>query len=308
MLVYNNATGEYEFYNPLDAVYGHWETEASGNQGWYAGRSCLSRFSEKGFGMKDDSASKAFRMGITVYVDGKPIWNPFVTAKYKNNLNAAQGTSVSPCFAFSLKGKDGLSALKDKDMYKQAVGSNPSENTITQEKIKNDLKSLRSSGFDKSFINAINAYFMNPDNWIRFTILPVDIKYTGFKSKKYADNNGDAATYRLNQITRDKVYDGYGSLGVSREQDSPQILADYKKKIKIKNGTVIKFPLCGQSLWKGKSDNPKEHTKSLKWDKKYTGGNPDPKKDFHVTVSDNCLIVTGQGNYINSITVPNPYS
>ena len=48
--------------------------------------------------------------------------------------------------------------------------------------------------------------------------------------------------------------------------------------------------------------------KKLKWDKKYTDGKEDPKKNFHVTLSDNYIIYTGQGNYKGSVMIKNPYT
>jgi len=290
-LVYNNETKDYEFYPANSLSSNSWiSVETEGHIEGDINRYCLGHG-----GRKDDTKSKVYAMPIIVYIDGKPVPDIFVTAKFRNNMNVNKDGSKSPCFSFKLKEKGKLS----KEILKRNKHiDNISTNDLTYSKFKEDYKKLCLSGIDKALIKAVDVYFKNPSNWISFNINPRDIKYTGFKTKlgnKEYDNKGVHA-YRINHIIHDGYWNGPWETYDMAGYLSEKTYADYRKKIKVKNGRVSSFPLC-------------QGIKTLKFDKKYKeGGSPDPKKDFHVTISGNYFVVEGQGNFYNSIIVPNPYS
>ena len=313
---YNITSGKVEFYNPLDEEYGYYDTISSVSSSytnpWFDDRLSLGNVI-----MPNAGNSKSKDMNLTLYVDGKPVRNSVITVKYSNNrnvINMRSGKSVSPCFALRIRKagvcprlirKEVNERIKNHNKYVSSNSINPGDINIDQL-----MQQMKDSELDDSFIKAFNAYFKVKENWISFTITPIDIKYANFKGKE-KQLESFYSLYRANCIGDGRIsavgiwQDPTGiSLSGYADNTAQAILRDYKNSVVFKNGSISRFPLCGEDHVK----NKKHYASALKIDKKYVEGNPNLKKDFHVTVSDNCLIVTGQGNYINSIIVPNPHS
>ncbi|MCR5023618.1 MAG: hypothetical protein K6A90_04680 [Lachnospiraceae bacterium] len=209
-------------------------------------------------------------MDMEVYVDGKLIPAPLVSVKYKNNVNAGtvnNGKTVSPCFCFQIKDKCTIKPTDKKGNF-----FNEGESRLKDQKIK------LSSGLDKNFNKALKEYFRNKENWIRFTIVPQDIR--------------TAAPYRYND-RGDKIYHQFRVLN----NDSFRMHNEELRKYCKINGNTVKAVTLFDRFGK-----------KLKWDKKYTDGKEDPKKNFHVTLSDNYIVYTGQGNYKGSVMIRKSYA
>ena len=184
-------------------------------------------------------------MGLVVYIDDKPYITSYpdvyksMVFKHKNNLNSSavsEKKGVEPCFSFGFK---------------------------------------PSSGLDSAFIKALNDYFKNNGNWIKYTILQEDMKNTGT------------------------------SFVVSHKKESGYSKANIKKNLKINGDTIKKIKVFNSDI-KIIKDDP-SGKKVLKWDKKYNESNPNLKKDFHAKLYDDFIEITGQGNYTGTVIVTNPY-
>ena len=83
-------------------------------------------------------------------------------------------------------------------------------------------------------------------------------------------------------------------------------LGNIKKKVfKIQNNEIKKIRLA----YEGWRNNDKKKVNMLKMDKKFIESDPDRKKDFHAEIfNDKYIKITGQGNFCNSIIIPNPYA
>ena len=208
-------------------------------------------------------------MFMEVYVDGKLIPAPLVSAKYKNNVNAGTvngGKTVSPCFCFQIKDKCTIKPTDKKGSF-----FNEGESRLKDQKIE------LSSGLDKNFNKALKEYFRNKENWIRFTIVPQDIR----TAAPYMYNDGgDKICHHFRVLNNE-------SFRMHNEE--------LRKYCKINGNTVKAVTLFDR------------FDKKLKWDKKYTDGKEDPKKNFHVTLSDNYIVYTGQGNYKGSVMIRKSY-
>ncbi len=222
-----------------------------------------------------NTTSKVPSMHIKVFVDGTPIPNVFVKTKFKNNVNASSDGK----FSFSLKDKYSHKISKKEkesivDTYKNSMSANYSINDIH---IDNPQKTL---GYDKSFYKALKDYFKNKNNWLTFTIIPKDIIKAGFSSKNE-------------------------SVLIFLDPFMPIDNNKLKKYIKM-DGDTIKKIVVTTYIPVGHGGE-KEIIRKLKWDKKYSGGNLNPKANFHVEViSGNYIRITGQGNYTNSVTIKKP--
>lgn len=224
------------------------------------------------------TSSKAPEMYLKVFVDGLPVPNCYVKTKFRNNVNATVGKTVSASFSFKMK--DSFShkiSQKEKkeivDYYNNNVMGGYAYN-ITDINIANTTKSL---GLGKNFYKELNDYFKNKNNWLTFTIVPKDIISTGFGTNKYE--------YRF-------IFPNDFEINRSRLKNDIKVEGEKVKKFNLKNVMDL---------------NDKNLFKKIKWDKKYTEGNADLKKDYHLEiVSANYIKITGQGNYTNSVIIGIP--
>ncbi len=152
------------------------------------------------------------------------------------------------------------------------------------------LSFRKESGLDSAFIKEFNSYFKKKENWIRFNILPCDIKY--------------AETTFLGKTGYIKDFSVFSQTGQDKaEKERKKIL---NGNLKINGNTIKKITLLGPRLTEDKGEKSKNFSKKLKWDKKYNPARPNFKKDFHAEVSGNYIVLTGQGNYTGSVIVNNP--
>lgn len=152
------------------------------------------------------------------------------------------------------------------------------------------LSFRKESGLDSAFIEEFNSYFKKKENWIRFNIVPCDIKY--------------AETTFLGKTGYIKDFSVVSQTGQNKaEKERKKIL---NSNLNINGNTIKKMTLLGPRLYAAKGESAKFFSKKLKWDKKYNPAKPNFKKDFHAEVSGNYIVLTGQGNYTGSVIVNNP--
>ncbi|MCR5236238.1 MAG: hypothetical protein K6E34_03420 [Lachnospiraceae bacterium] len=209
-------------------------------------------------------------MNMDVYVDGKLIPAPLVSVKYRNNVNAGTVVNNGKTVSpcFCFQIKDKCT-IKPTD--KKGDFYNEGESRLKGQKI--DL----TSGLDKSFNKALKEYFRNKENWVGFTIVPEDIR----TASPYMYKDGGEKGYRPFHEFNCYVH----------------LTEEFYKKFCNINGNTVKKAILFDVFGK-----------KLKWDKKYTDGKEDPKKHFHVTLSDNYIVYTGQGNYKGSVMIRKSYA
>ncbi len=252
----------------LGVIGGHTVSVCHTDNVSYQGRKLINRSLEGEYFTESNTEARA--LWISVYVDGKryevrdkrslqggaekeddSVFS--VRTRYMNNKDVStqkKGKTVSPCFAFSFTNQSKL---------------------------------------DKAFIKAINDYFKNKDNWIKFNIVPLDIKYaettflgtTGYHPKNLSPTYPKKDKY---EAARSKYI---------------------KRNIVIQGDNIKKIQLVGPRL-NGSGSKEKLISKKLRWDKKYTEGKIDPKADFRAEISGNYIVITGENNYTGTVIVNNP--
>ncbi len=223
-------------------------------------------------------------MDLHVFVDGKEIGRPFITAKFKNNRDASvyEGNKKIPAFSFSISEKPLVCKRNDmKFLYEYGESANA-------------ILGLRiEPGVDSAFVKALKKYFKNKDNWITFNIVPRDICEASLWVKGDAYDNESKSLWNPRS---DGPYTG-------KESDINTI--DTKKVFKIQNNEIKNIRLA----YSGWGNNGKGKVTMLKMDKKFNESKPNRKKDFHAEIlNDKYIKITGQGNFCNSFIIQNPYN